>query len=137
MTNFEYACPETEQEAVEMLQEAGEAAAVLAAGTDLVTLLKTDVVEPQRVVDITRVDSLYGVEATSEGVVIGALTTLEEMLEHAALADYPCLRDVITGVRALQIQQNGTLGGDLCHLPNCWYFRNGHWPAGAGKTAVR
>ena len=126
MTNFEYACPETEQEAVEMLRETGDATAVLAAGTDLVTLLKTDVVQPQRVVDITRVDSFRGIEATVDGVVIGALTTLEEMLESAALADYPSLRDVITGVRALQIQQNGTLGGDLCHLPNCWYFRKGH-----------
>lgn len=126
MTNFEYACPDTEQEAVEMLREAGDAATVLAAGTDLVTLLKTDVVRPQRVVDITRIDSLRGIEPTEEGVVIGALTTLEDILESPVLADFPSLRDVALGVRALQIQQNGTLGGDLCHLPNCWYFRNGY-----------
>lgn len=126
MTNFEYACPETEQDAVEMLREAGEAAAVLAAGTDLVTLLKTDVVQPQRVVDISRIESLRGIEATDDGVVIGALTTLEDISESPILADYPCLRDVVAGIRALQIQQNGTLGGDLCHLPNCWYFRNGY-----------
>jgi xanthine dehydrogenase YagS FAD-binding subunit len=77
-------------------------------------------------VDISRIDSLRGIEATAEGVVIGALTTLEDISESPVLADYPCLRDVISGVRALQIQQNGTLGGDLCHLPNCWYFRNGY-----------
>jgi len=126
MTNFEYACPTTEQEAIEMLSEAGEAAAVLAAGTDLVTLLKTDIVQPQRVVDITRIDSLRGIEATPAGVVIGALTTLEEISESPVLAEYPSLLDVVSGVRALQIQQNGTLGGDLCHLPNCWYFRKGY-----------
>ena len=126
MTNFEYACPDTEQEAVEMLRETGESAAVLAAGTDLVTLLKTDIVQPKRVVDITRIDSLRGIEATTDGVVIGALTTLEDISESAALADYPCLRDVVTGIRSLQIQQNGTLGGDLCHLPNCWYYRKGY-----------
>ena len=45
MTNFEYACPTTAQEAIEMLGEAGDTAAVLAAGTDLVTLLKTDSVQ--------------------------------------------------------------------------------------------
>jgi xanthine dehydrogenase YagS FAD-binding subunit len=126
MTNFEYACPTTEQEAIEMLVEAGDTAAVLAAGTDLVTLLKTDVVQPQRVVDITRIDSLRGIEATPAGVVIGALTTLEEISESAVLAEYPSLLDVVSGIRALQIQQNGTIGGDLCHLPNCWYFRKGY-----------
>ena len=30
------------------------------------------------------------------------------------------------GIRAIQMQQSGTIGGDLCHLPNCWYYRNGH-----------
>ena len=97
MTNFEYACPDTEQEAVEMLREAGTAAAVLAAGTDLVTLLKTDVVQPQRVVDISRIDSLRGIEANIDGVLIGALTTLEELNESTELADYPCIRDVVAG----------------------------------------
>lgn len=126
MTNFEYACPETEQEAVELLGEAGDTAAVLAAGTDLVTLLKADVVKPQRVVDITRIASLYGIEAAADGVTIGALTTLEDIADSPLLSDYACLRDVIDGVRAIQIQQNGTLGGDLCHLPNCWYFRKGY-----------
>lgn len=126
MINFEYACPETEQEAIAMLGEAGAGAAVLAAGTDLVTLLKTDVVQPERVVDISRIDSLRGIEATPAGVVIGALTTLEELSESAVLAEYPSLLDVVGGVRSLQIQQNGTLGGDLCHLPNCWYFRKGY-----------
>jgi xanthine dehydrogenase YagS FAD-binding subunit len=42
------------------------------------------------------------------------------------LAEYPCLNDVVQEIRAIQIQQNGTLGGDLCHLPNCWYFRKGY-----------
>jgi xanthine dehydrogenase YagS FAD-binding subunit len=126
MTNFEYACPETEQEAVEFLGEHRGETAVLAAGTDLAALLKSRVVKPRRVVDITRIESLRGVEPNGDGVLIGALTTLEDIHDSPLLADYPCLRDVVDGIRAIQIQQNGTLGGDLCHLPNCWYFRNGY-----------
>jgi len=126
MTNFEYACPTTEQEAVEFLGEYRGETTVLAAGTDLVALLKTNVLKPRRVVDITRIDSLHGIEPREDGVLIGALATLEDIHDSPLLADYPCLRDVVDGVRAIQIQQNGTLGGDLCHLPNCWYFRHGY-----------
>ena len=126
MTNFEYACPETEQEAVEFLSEVKGETSVLSAGTDLMSLLRNNIARPERVVDISRITSMQGIEPTEEGIVIGALTTLEEMNENALLAEYPSLRDVIDGVRAIQVQQNGTLGGDLCHLPNCWYFRSGY-----------
>ena len=57
---------------------------------------------------------------------IGANTTLEEINEHALAADYRSLIDVIDGIRAIQITGNGTLAGDLCQLPHCWYFRNGY-----------
>jgi xanthine dehydrogenase YagS FAD-binding subunit len=126
MKQFEYAHPETEAEAVALLSERGEASSVLAAGMDLVPLLQRSLVEPHRVVDISRINSLRGIEATEDGIVIGALTTLEEIADSAVLADYPSLADVVHGVRAIQVQQTGTLGGDLCHLPNCWYFRNGY-----------
>lgn len=126
MTNFEYASPETEQEAVALLAERGPESAILAAGTDLVPLLKASIVQPARVVDISRIESLRGIEATDAGVTIGALTTLEDIRHSPVLADYPCLNDVVQEVRAIQIQQNGTIGGDLCHLPNCWYFRKGY-----------
>ncbi len=126
MTDFEYACPETEQDAVALLAERGPETAVLAAGTDLVPLLKSSVVKPRRVVDISRIESLRGIAASEAGVTIGALTTLEDVRHSPVLAEYPCLNDVVTEIRAIQIQQNGTLGGDLCHLPNCWYFRKGY-----------
>jgi xanthine dehydrogenase YagS FAD-binding subunit len=126
MTDFEYASPDTEQDAVALLAERGPKSAILAAGTDLVPLLKSSIVKPARVVDISRIESLRGIEATDEGVTIGALTTLEDIRHSPVLAEYPCLNDVVEEVRAIQIQQNGTLGGDLCHLPNCWYYRRGY-----------
>jgi xanthine dehydrogenase YagS FAD-binding subunit len=125
MQPFQYCSPRTEAEAVTMLAD-GPQAAVLAGGTDLLSLLKSEVLGPQRVVDITGIDSLRAIEPTEDGGVrIGTLATFEDVLQSPLLADYPALSDVIRGVRAIQIQQQGTVGGDLCCLPNCWYFRNG------------
>lgn len=126
MKPFQYASPETEAEAIALLSDFDGETAVLAGGTDLMSLLKGEIVGPARVVDITGVSSLKSIEPTEDGgVMIGALATLEDLADSPLIADYPSLGDVVSGVRAIQVQQNGTLGGDLCCLPNCWYFRNG------------
>jgi xanthine dehydrogenase YagS FAD-binding subunit len=130
MRSFEYAHPETEDEALELLNDpeiAGDGGtAVLAGGTDLVSLLHKDLLRPARVVDVKRVASMSGVRETDDGLLVGALTTLEELAESPLLAGHRSLRHVIDAVHSIQIQSRGTLGGDLCHLPNCWYFRNGY-----------
>ena len=125
MRPFEYARPQTEQEALDLLNDHDSNTAVLAGGTDLIALMQKDLQAPRRVVDIKQVDSMHGVTPDGAGVVVGALTTLEELVEHPLLADYRSLADAIDGARSTQIQSMGTLGGDLCHLPNCWYYRNG------------
>lgn len=126
MRSFEYARPESEAEALELLAEHGGNTAVLAGGTDLMNLLKRDVIQPARVVDIKNVSSWRGIKHHDGGVLIGANTTLDEINEHALAADYRSLIDVIDGIRAIQITANGTLAGDLCQMPHCWYFRNGY-----------
>ena len=126
MQPFQYCSPQSEAEAVTMLAEA-PGAAVLAGGTDLLSLLKSEVLGPRRVVDISGVGSLKSIEPTADGGVrIGALATLEDIAASPLLADYASLADVVRGVKAIQVQQQGTIGGDLCCLPNCWYFRSGH-----------
>jgi xanthine dehydrogenase YagS FAD-binding subunit len=126
MRPFQYCSPRTEAEAVAMLSDAPGTTAVLAGGTDLVSLLKSEVLGPERVVDISGVESLRTIEPADDGgVTIGALATLEDLAASALLADYPSLSDVVRGVKAIQVQQQGTVGGDLCCLPNCWYFRQG------------
>ncbi len=126
MKSFEYAHPRTESEALELLNDVDGSTAVLAGGTDLVPLMQRDLVRPDRVVDLTRVESLSGVREMEGGIVIGALTTLDQMAKSPLLAEYASVRHIIDGIHSIQIQSQGTLGGDLCHLPNCWYFRNGY-----------
>lgn len=126
MKAFEYARPETEAEAVEFLGTDAGQTAVLAGGTDLVSLMKAELLTPSRVVDLKRIPSLREVTRVDGGVQIGSLATLSDIAQHPLLGGYRSLFDVIEGVRAIQVQGSGTIGGDLCHLPNCWYFRGGY-----------
>lgn len=126
MRPFEYANPRTESEAVELLNDHEGRTAVLAGGTDLMTLLKRDVVKPERLVDIKNIETLKGITRQDDGVLIGSLVTLEDALESSLLEQHHSVLQIIEGHKAIQIQQNGTLVGDVCQLPQCWYFRNGH-----------
>jgi xanthine dehydrogenase YagS FAD-binding subunit len=143
MKSFEYASPRSETEAIELLNDPelpgkGADTAVLAGGTDVVAMLQRGLLSPHRVVDLKHVKTMSGVRAVEDGVVIGALTTLEDMADSPLLAPYTSLRQVIDAIHSIQIQSRGTLGGDLCHLPNCWYFRNGYGLLGFrdGKSLV-
>lgn len=126
MRPFEYAAPATEAEAVQLLNSGSGKTAILAGGTDLMSLLKADVVTPQRVVNIKDIASMSGIIANSDSITIGALTTLEELTESPLAVEYRSLGHVVDEIRAIQVQQNGTVGGDLCLHPNCWYYRNGY-----------
>lgn len=126
MTPFEYAHPRSEAEAVELMNEPGTSTAVLAGGTDLIRLLRRDLLTPQRVVNVKDVPTMQGIKPVDGGVMIGALTTLEDLAASPLMREYHSLHHVLDGIRAIQIQSSGTVAGDLCHLPNCWYFRNGY-----------
>lgn len=126
MNPFEYARPTTEAEAIDFLNDHGGQTAVLSGGTDLMNLLKRDVVQPQRVVDIKHVSSMNGIQRVDDGVLIGANVTLDQALAAHELAEYQSLLQVIDGHRSIQMQGMGTLVGDLCQMPSCWYFRNGY-----------
>ena len=90
MRPFEYASPRTEAEAVEMLSAHDGQTAVLSGGTDLMTLLKRDVIQPKRVVDIKNIDSLKGITRTDDGVLVGEgahddVCELRERRRHAGV----------------------------------------------------
>src|ERR671925_635462 len=126
MERFEYAHPSTKQEAIGLLGSSWNDAAVLAGGTDLISLMKEYVVTPKRVVNIKNVEGLNGIHSNAEGVTIGALVTMEELLEDKTIrAGFPALTHAAEGITSPQIRAVGTVGGDLCQRPRCWYFRNG------------
>lgn len=126
MRAFEYATPETKEQAASLLASSWGQAEVLAGGTDLLALMKDDIVEPKRLVNIKEISELHGVTYNAEGLRIGALTTLGDLADNASVIQrYPALADALNDAASPQIRNMATLGGNLCQRPRCWYFRNG------------
>jgi xanthine dehydrogenase YagS FAD-binding subunit len=126
MQNFEYANPATLQEALGLLGPQWGQADALAGGTDLLSLMKENLHTPKRVVNIKNIKDLGGIRKTSAGLRIGALVTMDELARNAEVrAEYKSLADAAEGIPSPQIRHMGTVGGDLCQRPRCWYFRQG------------
>ncbi|MBI3667445.1 MAG: xanthine dehydrogenase family protein subunit M [Acidobacteria bacterium] len=126
MQAFEYAKPATLKEAFGLLGAQWGEADLLAGGTDLLSLMKDYIHKPKRVVSLTGVKELKGIKSSSDGLHIGAMVTLEELLGNAQVRkEYLSLVQAARGVTSPQIRAMGTVGGDLCQRPRCWYFRNG------------
>ena len=133
MQAFEYARPKSTQEAIKLLTGVAGDALALAGGTDLISLMKDGVAIPKRLVSLQHVSELKGISFRSEsGLRLGAAVTLEELMESAEVRqNYPALVQAAEGVRSPQIRSTGTVGGDLCQRPRCWYYR-----AGFGLLAI-
>ena len=136
MKAFEYAAPRDEAGVLALLSSEPGHTEVLAGGTDLVGLMKKMLVTPDRVVNIKEVASMRGVSADSTGVTIGATTNLDDLLDSPALDAYSAIKQAIAGMNSPQLQAQGTIGGDLCQRPRCWYFRNGYGLLGASRLVA-
>jgi xanthine dehydrogenase YagS FAD-binding subunit len=127
MERFEYTSPKTVKDATAMLGASWSDAQVLAGGTDLISMMKDFVASPKRVVNVKGISELGGISKTSAGVRIGATVTLDELtLNQTVRSEFPSLVTAALGVSSPQIRNMGTVAGDLCQRPRCWYFRNGH-----------
>jgi xanthine dehydrogenase YagS FAD-binding subunit len=124
MNKFEYASPTTKEQAVALLGASWADAAVIAGGTDLLSLMKDYIVTPKRLVNLKGIPELRGALITRNGGArIGALATLEEAREK--LRGIGAITDAINGITSPQMRNMGTVGGDLCQRPRCWYYRAG------------
>ncbi len=126
MRAFEYASPTSTKQALSLLGAASGSAAVLAGGTDLLALMKDDIVYPKWLVNIKEIRELHGVSSSPQGLRIGALSTLGDLADNVNIVkDYPALADALNEAASPQIRNMATLGGNLCQRPRCWYFRSG------------
>lgn len=125
MRQFEYAAPKTTQQAVGLL---GANAQVLAGGTDLLALMKDDVITPKRLVNIKDVGGLNRIAPAGDGgaVLVGALARLSEVADNADIQKFfPMLANAVDEAASPQIRNMATIGGNLCQRPRCWYYRSG------------
>jgi xanthine dehydrogenase YagS FAD-binding subunit len=129
MKAFEYARPTTLEAAVHLLASTQGGAEVLAGGTDLLSLMKDRIATPSRVVSLTHIKTLKGIKfnPSTDGLRLGAMVTLEELLDSQEVRQhYPALSQAAEGVSSPQVRSTGTVGGDLCQRPRCWYYRAGY-----------
>ena len=101
---------------------AGPGAAFVAGGTNLLDLMKLEVMAPERVVDITRLD-LRGIEAHEGGLRVGALVTNSDLAAHERVRrDYPMLSRALLAGATGQLRNKATTGGNLLQRTRCSYF---------------
>lgn len=126
MRPFEYVSPNSRSQAISLLGTTWGSTEVLAGGTDVLALMKDDVIAPKRLINIKDIKDLRGVSSTAQGLRVGALTTLGELAdEDSVKKNYPALSEALLEAASPQIRNMATVGGNLCQRPRCWYFRSG------------
>ena len=122
MNTFEYVRPMTVQEAV--LAASASGAAYLAAGTNLVDLMKGGVVRPGRLVDLNRLPGLDGIEHLPDGGVrIGALARNADLAHDQVFARrFPAVAEALLSGASAQLRNAATAGGNLLQRTRCAYF---------------
>ena len=131
MKAFEWISPTSINEAVSALKsapapaDADEAARPLAGGQDLLTTMKDYITRPTRVVNLKGIRGLDRLVADGKGGLrIGALVTLAQLEEDPVVRrNFPGLAEAAHSIATPQIRNLGTVGGNLCQRPRCWYFR--------------
>lgn len=127
MQALAYASPASLNEAVGLLDAQWGQTAVLAGGTDLLSLMKDGCDDSTRLVNIKNVRELRRIGEEAGTYRIGALVTFDELLTHSALPkQFPSLAMAVEGVSSPQMRNMGTIGGDLLQRPRCWYYRGGY-----------
>lgn len=129
MKNFQHVNPTSLAQATTTLSSNPEAW-VMAGGIDLLGEMKNGIVTPKTLVNLKTVPGLDYIKfSEAEGLRIGALTTLAKIESHAEIRSrYAVLAQAAHSVATPQIRNVGTLGGNLCQRPRCWYYRNPAFP---------
>ena len=133
MKAFEWSSPSSVDDAVKLLAEiraddSADNARPMGGGQDLLTTMKERILTPKRVVNLKTIDGLDGIAVDVKGnLTIGALAKLYE-IEASDLIKRTCpgLAEAAHSVATVQLRNQGTLGGNLCQRPRCWYFRLPH-----------
>jgi xanthine dehydrogenase YagS FAD-binding subunit len=128
MPAFELLQPNSVAQAQKLLEQNGSDVWVLAGGLDSFDWLKDRIKKPKTVIDLSDIEELKGVRATSDGIEIGAMTTLTEVVQHPVIREkYALLAEAAELVASPQIRNQGTIGGNVSQDARCWYYRAG-WP---------
>ena len=126
MPAFELFQPTSVDEASSLLARYGGQGWALAGGLDSFDWLKDRIKRPSAVVDLSGVAELRGIRDTGDGLEVGAMTTLAEVVTHPAVRErYGILLEAAESAASPQIRNQGTIGGNVSQDTRCWYYRSG------------
>ena len=118
--------PSTADDALSLLEEHGSDAWVYAGGLDTLDWFKDRVKRPRVVVDLAAIDSMKQIQATSDGIEIGAMAKLIDVVNNAEIrTQFPALAFAAKSAASPQIRNQGTIGGNVSQDTRCWYYRDG------------
>src|SRR5438105_2517993 len=113
---FEYACPTTLPEAVQLLAAGDGEAKALAGGQSLVPMLAFRLAQPKLLVDLRKLADLRGIRISEKGVALGAMVRWREIEDDGRLdSAHPLLKAAVAHVAHYQIRNRGTVGGSMAH----------------------
>src|SRR6267378_828860 len=125
---FELFQPTTVDDALALQSRHGAEAWVLAGGLDSFDWFKDRIKRPEVVIDLSQIKELRGIRAVGDGLEIGAMTTLTEVVRHPMVREkYSILPNAAEAAASPQIRNQGTIGGNVSQDARCWYYRGG-WP---------
>jgi len=107
-------------------RQAGRAPALTGGGSDLLGMVKEQLIAPDVLVNLKAIKGLDTIVSSPAGLTIGGLATLDDVSRHQVIRDwYRVLAQAAQDVATPQIRNVATIAGNLCQRPWCWYFRNG------------
>jgi len=110
----------------EQARSVGSQAMISGGGSDLLGMVKDRIVAPDVLIHLRSIKGLDQVSAAKGIVIIGGQITLDTLSHHPLiLRDYAVLAEAAGSVATPQIRNAGTLAGNVCQRPWCWYYRNG------------
>ena len=129
MRAFTNSNPKDMREAVSLLSQVhsqGRSASIVGGGSDLLGMVKEHLVAPDVLVNLKAIRGMDQIEMQGGGVKIGGLITLDTLSRNQRIRkEYTVLAEAAGNVGTPQIRNAGTLAGNVCQRPWCWYFRNG------------
>jgi xanthine dehydrogenase YagS FAD-binding subunit len=125
---FELFQPTSVDDALALQSRHGAKAWVLAGGLDSFDWFKDRIKRPEVVIDLSQIKELRGIRTVGDGIEIGAMTTLTEVVRHPMVREkYSILPNAAEAAASPQIRNQGTIGGNVSQDARCWYYRGG-WP---------
>jgi xanthine dehydrogenase YagS FAD-binding subunit len=124
MKAFAYYNPKDIADAVGVLGAREGGSFAIAGGTDLLGEIKNGYVAPERVVNLKAIKGLDRISSGGSGLKLGPLVKLSTIAADRKIRkDYPALAQSAESVGSPQLRNMGTLGGNICQRPRCWYYR--------------